>query len=220
MASKANNRPSGCYNDIFNSFLFKYVPASAVCLDVGCWTGNLGAALIRQKRCVVDGIDYKADVLKMARQQGYRSTYKVDLNNDRYNLSIIKGKYDAIICGDVLEHLISPQLLLDKLTLFLKPNGIFIISVPNIAFILYRVKLLLGYWDYESSGVMDKTHLRFFTLKTLRSILRDSGLTVNQCLPYNLVREKFWFLHLLGKFFPSLFSLQFLVIAHKARRTS
>src|SRR5690242_3554962 len=105
---------SGDYTVSFNPYVFNEIPNGVTCLDVGCWTGTLGKALIKQKGCILDGIDLKTNVLEKAKKNGYRNTYKINFNNDFFSLKKI-GKYDIIICADVLEHLIDPVGVLKEL---------------------------------------------------------------------------------------------------------
>jgi 2-polyprenyl-3-methyl-5-hydroxy-6-metoxy-1,4-benzoquinol methylase len=209
----------GIYDDIFNSYVFNECPSNMKCLDVGCWTGKLGELLIKEKRCSVDGIDINKKALAIARERGYGMTYCLNLNNPeevRRLESNINKKYDCIICADVLEHLVNPLLVLKQLKKLLKRRGMIIISVPNVAFISYRLLHLFGRFDYNSNGgVMDVTHLRFFTNKTIKKISEDAGYRVVKIYGYNQVRRLYFFLKLLGKIIPSLFALQILVILMK-----
>ncbi|PYT05283.1 MAG: glycosyltransferase/methyltransferase, partial [Acidobacteria bacterium] len=87
-------------------------------------------------------------------------------------------QYDAIIFGDVLEHLHNPGVVLEKLSRLLKPGGKILLSLPNIANIWIRISLLMGRFNYSRLGILDETHLRFFTLKTAKQLATDSGLDV------------------------------------------
>lgn len=126
-----------------------------------------------------------------------------------------------IICGDVLEHLRDPLKALRFLTSYLSERGFFLISVPNIAFISIRLSLLLGKFDYNpDGGILDETHLRFFTRKSLVDLLKRAGLKIIFIRGYNIVRPRFFFLKFLGWLFTTLFSIQFLVKAEKNEKSS
>ena len=205
---------SGDYSTSFNPFVFKEVSQGSTCLDVGCWNGNLGRALIKEKGCVVDGIDLDGEVLKKAKKHGYRKTYALNLNNENPEFKKINNKYDIIIFADVLEHLIDPTELLLKLKENLNPEGKIIISLPNVAFILNRILLLLGRWDYREFGTLDKTHLRFYTIKSVVQMVESAGFKVIKVKPYNqfgLLR----YLNPITSVFPTLFSYQILLVAQK-----
>lgn len=173
------------YSHSLNYFVYDEIPEKTRVLDVGCWNGNLGKKLIDEKKCEVHGIDFDKSMLKKALENGYKKTFLIDMNKNPDNLKTIREKYDTIICADILEHLIDPKSALNYLKNLLNKNGAIIISVPNVAFGLNRLNLLLGKWNYTEFGTLDKTHVRFFTKKTLRELVSDAGLTVNKLKPYN-----------------------------------
>jgi len=212
---KINKKFVGIYDGIFSDYVFSECPRNSTCLDVGCWDGTLGNLLISRKACVVDGIDINKKALRMAALRKYRKTYQIDLNNMKIS-KYLSGQYDCIICADVLEHLINPIDILVQLRRFLKINGMIIISVPNIAFIQQRVNLLLGKFDYNpQGGLMDATHLRFFTKKTIKDLSIKAGYSIGKIYGYNQVRPRYSFLKPLGKLLPTVFALQFLLILKK-----
>lgn len=92
----------------------------------------------------------------------------------------VQGPFDAILYGDVLEHLIDPLRVLVELDRSLAPDGFVIISVPNIAHLYIRLLLLLGRFDYLDRGILDNTHLRFFTARSLRALIADAGLVIER----------------------------------------
>ena len=92
----------------------------------------------------------------------------------------LQGFFDAIIYGDVLEHLNDPLPVLVALDRALAADGRVIVSVPNVAHLWVRLSLALGRWDYADRGILDRTHLRFFTKRTFTALLRDAGLRVEE----------------------------------------
>jgi len=88
------------------------------------------------------------------------------------------GPFDVIVYGDVLEHLVDPLRVLVELDRSLTPGGYVIISVPNVAHLWIRLLLLVGRFDYLDRGILDHTHLRFFTERSLRAMLADAGLGI------------------------------------------
>jgi len=86
--------------------------------------------------------------------------------------------FDIVLCGDVLEHLGDPRAGLRKLTSWLKPEGIVLACVPNVAFVQIRLDLLFGRFRYRSHGILDVSHLRFFTKRTFLMLLVEAGLDV------------------------------------------
>ena len=92
----------------------------------------------------------------------------------------VAGPFDAILYGDVLEHLVDPLRVLVELDRALVPDGFVVISVPNIAHLYIRLLLLVGRFDYIDRGILDDSHLRFFTERSLRALIADAGLTVER----------------------------------------
>jgi 2-polyprenyl-3-methyl-5-hydroxy-6-metoxy-1,4-benzoquinol methylase len=87
----------------------------------------------------------------------------------------VEGQFDAIVCADVLEHLRDPRGTLATLRPALASTGELTISVPNVAHLWVRLSLLLGRFDYADRGILDRTHLRFFTRRTLAALVREAG---------------------------------------------
>jgi len=118
------------------------------------------------------------------------------------------GQFDAIVFGDVLEHLRNPRSVLEQLSKLLKPGGRILISLPNVANIWVRLNLLFGRFNYTRVGIFDESHLRFFTLKTAKELAADAGLDVISAsatpiplpliLPATSKGRAFSFLHVLN----------------------
>jgi len=95
-------------------------------------------------------------------------------------LPIAPASLDVVLCLDVLEHLIDPWTTASRLARLLKPGGVLIASVPNVRHFRVVLPLLLrGRWEYQQSGLMDRTHLRFFTEHSATELLRQAGLCVD-----------------------------------------
>ncbi len=87
--------------------------------------------------------------------------------------------YDAIVCNDVLEHMAEPHLALASALRLLSADGVLVASIPNVRHVSVLGPLLLfGQWEYKESGILDKTHLRFFTKRSMRRLFEESGWTV------------------------------------------
>jgi SAM-dependent methyltransferase len=95
-----------------------------------------------------------------------------DLNQP---LPQLTGKFEFIVYGDVLEHLKNPLAVFRALNQYLSPGGMIFVSVPNIAHLYVRLKLLAGRFDYMERGILDRTHLHFFTLASFHDFLRGAG---------------------------------------------
>lgn len=142
-------------------------------LEVGTATGYLTSEMTK-RGCAVTGIEHDPEMARIARQH-CREMIVADV--ETLELSEL-GRYDAVILGDVVEHLRNPREFLQKIAHVLKPGGKVLISLPNVANIWVRLNLLFGRFNYSRVGILDETHLRFFTLESSRRIARESGLEV------------------------------------------
>lgn len=143
-------------------------------LDVGTWNGFLGRELASQGHEVF-GIE-KDPIQAQHAAAFYRELLGADLET----LPPLPGApFDVILCGDVLEHLREPLVVLKYLVSFLRPGGRLLLTVPNVAFVGCRVSLLFGVFEYRDRGILDRTHLRFFTKASLSRLLPQAGLVVD-----------------------------------------
>ena len=140
-------------------------------LDVGCARGHLSKQFIQQGWDVT-GIEYNKEDAEVARQEGVN----VIVGSAESALNDISGLFDVIIFADVLEHLVDPVLVLQLAKKRLTPNGRIVISIPNIAHLSVRVQLLFGSFNYTDRGILDRTHLHFYTKKSLTEMISAAGL--------------------------------------------
>lgn len=194
-----------------NEPVYGFITPSSAVLDVGCWTGSLGTTLMKHKNCVIDGIDNNAEVLQKAKDYGYTDVYNINLN-ELEKLSIKPKLYDFIVFADVLEHILYPEQILNYYKSYLKKDGKIVVCLPNIGFLLYRIKLLFGKFEYKNVGVMDKTHVKLYTLHTMKQLFEDSGLKILKIVKHNEVPPKYFLLHLLKEMAPNMFTLQFVFL--------
>jgi SAM-dependent methyltransferase len=142
-------------------------------LDVGCGAGALGEELVRQAKAdEVYGVDLSPDAVAAANERLTRA-HLVDL--DRDPLPFEPATFDTLIYGDVLEHLKFPWITLRAHRRLLKPGGRAFCSIPNVGYRVTLFKLLRQRWDYETEGLFDYTHLRFFTRRSLEAMFRNAG---------------------------------------------
>lgn len=147
-------------------------------LDIGCGSGALGAWIKwKNPQAVVHGFDISAEAGRTARER-LDCFWCVDL--DLSPLPETGVQYDLIILGDVLEHLKRPDLFLAGVSDRLASDGRVIVSVPNIANYSIRLRLLLGEFRYTETGIMDRTHLRFFTWQSFSELVAQSGFAIEQ----------------------------------------
>lgn len=159
-----------------HALMLELVGRDQVVLDVGCASGYLAEALGKQG-CMVSGIEYDAAEAEKARPF-LQQTVVADLNQVEVGEQFPDVTFDTIVFGDVLEHLLSPETVLTSALSLLKPEGTVVISIPNVAHGAVRLTLLQGRWDYRPTGLLDRTHIRFFTLETLLAMLANAGLVV------------------------------------------
>lgn len=137
-------------------------------LDVGCAAGYLGKVL-RERGHYVAGIE--ADTAAARRASAYYDVFHLaDLETFAFPY---RQEFDYILFADILEHLRDPAAVLRKAIPVLRDSGKLIVSVPNIANWVIRLSLLLGNFDSADRGILDKTHLHFFTLRTLQNLMAE-----------------------------------------------
>lgn len=142
-------------------------------LDVGCNRGQLLKALDGWKG-EIWGIDKDKLVLSTVKGK-YAKTILMNIEKNSFPSPT---KFDAIVFGDILEHTEEPEKVVRKFLPLLAKNGIVIISVPNVANWFVRLMLLAGKFEYTNSGILDATHLKFFTLKSIKELVKNCGLEI------------------------------------------
>jgi methionine biosynthesis protein MetW len=157
-----------------SGIISKLVPHGARVLDIGCGTGALSVVLRDVNAADVTGIEPDAARASLARERGLDVITGVLAGE----LSDTLGSFDVAIYADVLEHLTDPLSELIKVRPFVRPGGTVIVSVPNVAHWSVRYDLLRGRFRYTEYGIMDATHLRWFTEETIRQVVMQAGLDV------------------------------------------
>jgi methionine biosynthesis protein MetW len=143
-------------------------------LDVGCGTGVITEIIQNQRSASIVGIEPDAARARLARQRG------LDAHEGYLTAEFVEqhGPFDYVVFADVLEHLSDPAAVVQVAKLGLKPGGAVVVSTPNVAHWFVRVGLLCGHFDYQESGIMDATHLRWFTRRTIREFFERQGFEV------------------------------------------
>lgn len=160
-------------------------PGNNRILDVGCAEGMLGESLKQHGMASeLVGIELFPDAAKVAERRLDRVICGDFETMERKELGLEPESFDYIICGDVLEHLRDPWSGLSWLVSLLKRDGRIIASVPNVRHWSVSIPLLIGgRWEYREQGILDCTHLRFFTRQSALKMLRNAGLDIEACQP-------------------------------------
>lgn len=195
-------------------------------LDVGAAHGYLGAAL-EGRGFRVTGIEGDP-TLAQAAAAHCSEVFHSNLDGPLPELS---GSFDFILYGDVLEHLKDPLRVLRAFNCVLQRNGMVIISVPNVANIYVRLQLMMGRFERADRGILDRTHLHFYTRKSFLQLIDDAGLEVANLaaapIPLPLIVPERWqgrifaaihqFNAWMARRWPTLFGYQFVAVT-RARR--
>ena len=141
-------------------------------LDLGAFGGEIGGA-VRSHFGSTTAVERDPDQIATLSAR-YDRVVIADLEQ----IANLPPSVDGILLADVLEHLRDPERLLELAAQRLAPEGKIFISLPNVANLAVRIQLLLGRFDYQDRGILDRTHVRFYTRKTARKLIESAGLTI------------------------------------------
>lgn len=156
--------------------LSQITPGSYV-LECGCATGYMTKYMTEKLGCHVNIIEYSPAAFQIAKQYA-EDGICADLMGDEWQKKFKDHKYDHIIIADVLEHLYNPRRVINELVAFLKDDGNFHVSVPNIAHNDIILNLINDNWNYTSLGLLDNTHIRFWAYNNLAPFFQKEGLSI------------------------------------------
>jgi SAM-dependent methyltransferase len=162
------------YLEEVNFELARAIGRPRTVLDVGCGRG-LNGELARKKGAHVVGIEAWGPSAAAARER-LDEVIEADIEQDEAAKRLGDRRFDLILFGDVLEHTREPRAVLARFLPFLEDGGHVIVSLPNVAAWTVRLGLLAGNFEYAQSGILDETHLRFFTRETARRLVEQAGL--------------------------------------------
>jgi len=146
-------------------------------LDVGCGAGQLGQALKEQVNREVMGIELDQEAAHIAATV---LDQVICAPVESVALEELGPPYDCIIFGDILEHLVDPWATLRRFATLLTPDGRIVASLPNVAHWSVVAGLLRGRWEYQDRGLLDRTHLRFFTRRSVTALFAQAGLVIER----------------------------------------
>ena len=158
--------------------IFRRIPKGSRILDLGVGSGVLGKLVHEQKLGLIDGIDCDTRMLNRSRIF-YRDLFKADLDTVGAGQIVGNRKYDIIVLADVIEHLRFPSRTLASLSQVLERGGKLLLSVPNVTYVGVVCELASGQFNYRPEGLLDNTHLRFFSYDALKTLISESGLEIS-----------------------------------------
>jgi SAM-dependent methyltransferase len=156
-----------------HAFMLELTGYNKRVLELGCTAGHMTRALVKQG-CTVVGVELDPEAADHAREVA-EEVIVGDLDQPEILATLTPGQFDVILAGDVLEHLRDPMTPLRASRPLLKPGGELVVSIPNVAHADLRLRLLDGDFPYQPYGLLDTTHLRFFTWQTLKDLLYAAG---------------------------------------------
>lgn len=156
-------------------------------IDIGCAQGHLlGELVLRGWECM--GVDADASDVATCIARGLNA---VELDFSTYTSTSL-GSFDLVVLADVLEHLPDPLRAMRNVHSLLNPGARVVISVPNVAHVSVRAQLLFGRFQYSPRGILDSTHLRFFTRRSVKELLKNSGFTIDTTTASSVPLEIVW----------------------------
>ncbi len=162
-------------------------------IDIGCGAGRFAASLKSSEREV-----WGVEINREEGQKALQLLDRVLIGDIRQVLTELPNQYfDAIYFNDVLEHMVDPYSLLQDIQAKLSENGVILVSLPNVRYIRNLFQLLVKKdWAYVDHGVLDRTHLRFFTLKSAQEVFKNAGLKVETW--HGIEPSRKWYLPVLN----------------------
>jgi SAM-dependent methyltransferase len=168
--------------------MLEFVPEGvATVLEVGCAAGAFGHQLKQRGVPEVWGVE----MVESAARQAQEVLDKVLIGDIADLIDQLPADYfDAVIFNDVLEHMVDPFSVLERIKSRIRPGGMVVSSIPNIRYYyVFRELLLHKTWEYEETGILDRSHLRFFTIKSIRNMYERLGYEVLLHQGINPARE-------------------------------
>ena len=196
-------------------------------LDVGCAQGMLGQMLASDgTKAEIDGVEMNPAWAEMSRPF-YRNVWTSTIEDAPLGEKV----YRVVVCGDVLEHVVDPVAVLRRLRAAAADDAKFIVSVPNVAHLAVRLMLLFGRFPQMPKGILDRTHLHFYTKDTATDMLAAAGLKVERATVTGVPIDERWkggegklvframvrSQHLFLSLLPRVFGYQWIFVASVAR---
>ncbi|HEY3401319.1 MAG TPA: class I SAM-dependent methyltransferase [Geothrix sp.] len=195
--------------------MLAFIPAGVRrILEIGCGSGEFGAAIKRRGEVEIVGVELVESAAAIARQ---RLDQVITADIQFQDLDLPGQSFDCLVCNDVLEHLVDPWSALARLRHFIKPDGWLVTSIPNVRHHKVVRRLLWpGEWRYEDEGILDRTHLRFFTRASARALVEGAGFEITHEEGIHRSGFPFWLRAInavTGGMFDDMRYLQFVMVA-------
>jgi len=210
----------GSSHRILIDLIQRFAGGGGMLLDLGAAGGELGAA-VRDQFDRTIGFEYDVDRLEQLRGR-FDQVVIADLETIRR----LPAKADAIVLADILEHLPHPLTLLKCVRQSLTDGGHLFVSVPNIANVTVRIGLLFGIFEYRERGILDESHLRFYTMRAIKREMENAGFRIVAIrgssvplrlivpwMPEFLLRIGERLLTIVTRIWRSLFAYQIIIVA-------
>lgn len=163
--------------DSVASNIFQLVDEGARVLEIGCASGVQTRFLTREKGCRVTGIELDPESAELARGE-CEEVIVGDIERMDLTGRLGKGEFDLVLIADVLEHLYDPAKVLREVQIYLKEGGAVVASIPNVGHASLCWELCHGRFEYRQYGLLDDTHIRFFTRRNIVKMFESAGLLV------------------------------------------
>lgn len=167
--------------------MLRFIPASATrVLDVGCGRGGFSETLKSERQIHVTGIEHFPAAAAEARS---RVDHLIETDAEQGIAQLDAASFDCLVFNDILEHLVDPWKVLNAARRLLTADGAVVASIPNMRYMPVLKDLVLkGEWQYQDAGVLDRTHLRFFTRSSMRQLFLSVGYHIRQIDGINSIR--------------------------------
>lgn len=167
--------------------MLKFLPKDFTnTIEIGCGKGEFGKLVKETFKTNYTGIEIDPEAALVAKE--HLDLVLIGDAFEQINL-LPDNSFDLLICNDVIEHLASPEILLQKIRIKMRPNARLVCSIPNIRVLGNLIHLLINKdFEYTDYGIRDKTHLRFFTKKSIVRFLEDNGFDIEKIIGINPIK--------------------------------
>lgn len=163
-------------HQLLKTLILKSLYSEPKIIDFGCYRGEL---LVSLSKSLPGSTLFGADIEDFVTQMNSNiKFFKLNLNDHNQLRQLIGYQFDIIILADILEHILNPEVILKEMQSFRNIKSNIFLSIPNSGHWYFRFKVLCGKFDYQENGLFDKTHIRFFTIKTIEQLINNCNLKI------------------------------------------